>query len=78
MTVKLAGQPEYFGLLEGFDTSGAVIPSEPGAPPGHSLISSPRSAAAARAPINTKQQIPLRIASKIAKDVAHFFAVALA
>ena len=47
VTVKLVGQPLYFGFVEGFETSGEVIPSEPGAPLGQSLISWPRSAARA-------------------------------
>src|SRR6266851_1097666 len=45
VTVKLLGHPLYFGLVDGFETSAAVIPSDPGAPLGQSLISSPRSAA---------------------------------
>ena len=43
--MKFAGRPLYFGLVEGFETSCAVVrPSEPGAPLGQSLISAPRSA----------------------------------
>src|SRR6266498_1046229 len=45
--------PAYFELATGFDTSSVVIPSEPGAPLDHSLISCLCSAEPAR-PANSK------------------------
>ena len=69
MTVKLLANPLYLGFVDGFETSGAVIPSDPGAPFGHNLISSPRFAADAIATNDKEMQTSFLI--MLARPVYH-------